>query len=185
LVEKTFLKDGILDERCSYFTYECSFGIGAVFYTQLGLKQHFLPSRDNLKQFNQLGLFLKAARTGKERRIEAALKQYFSTGYAILDVPLDLSGQSNFKKKVYLATKTIGFAQVKTYKQVAKMIDNPQAYRAVGQALSKNRLPVFIPCHRVVSTNGLGGWSNLPGWKEKLLNLEERGMKKCVLLSEY
>jgi methylated-DNA-[protein]-cysteine S-methyltransferase len=87
-----------------------------------------------------------------------------------------------FALKVYKAVLEIPFGQVRTYKWVAKKIGKPSAYRAVGQALKHNPLPLFIPCHRVIGSSGkLGGYS-LGGSKVKkrLIDLE-RQIKKLML----
>ncbi len=76
-----------------------------------------------------------------------------------------------FQKKVWRTVKTIPCGQTRSYKWVAERIGNPQAFRAVGQALKKNPLPGIIPCHRVIRSDGkLGGFSK--GWKEKKRLLE-------------
>ena len=83
---------------------------------------------------------------------------------------------SAFQAKVYQSTRAIAPGHTKTYGQIAEAIGQPKAARAVGQALGKNPLPLLIPCHRVVSLQGLGGFS-IPGGeglKEALQNLEQR-----------
>lgn len=88
------------------------------------------------------------------------------------DIPVDLSGATDFERRVYAATRRIPFGKVATYGQVARAIGQPNAQRAVGQALGKNPIAVVIPCHRVVATNGLGGFTGGLHWKKKLLRFE-------------
>ena len=80
-----------------------------------------------------------------------------------------------FQRKVYEALLRIPKGQVRTYAQVARMIGRPNAARAVGQALKRNRWAPAIPCHRVISSDGtLGGYSapGGPAGKRRLLQKE-------------
>ncbi len=77
-----------------------------------------------------------------------------------------------FQRKVYEAILKIPKGQVQTYGQVARVIGKPKAARAVGQALKKNRWAPQIPCHRVVASAGLGGYSGGLSRKRQLLRRE-------------
>ena len=80
---------------------------------------------------------------------------------------------TDFQKKVWRALSHIPYGKVLTYKQVAEKIGAPNAFRAVGGACGANELPIIIPCHRVVASNGgLGGFSNGLKLKRFLLRLE-------------
>jgi len=85
---------------------------------------------------------------------------------------VDLSGFSEFERKVYKAARKIPAGQVRTYGEIAKAIGKPRAARAVGNALGKNPAGIVIPCHRVVASNGLGGFTGGIEWKEMLLRHE-------------
>lgn len=77
-----------------------------------------------------------------------------------------------FKEKVYRVVKKIPRGKVLTYRQVAQKIGNPKSYRAVGNALNKNRDPK-VPCHRVIKSDGsVGGYNSGPDKKVKLLKNE-------------
>jgi len=80
-----------------------------------------------------------------------------------------------FQKKVYEAIGKIPRGKTKTYAEVARMIGKPSAARAVGQALKKNRWAPQIPCHRVVSGSGLGGYSAGGGSAKKRRLLRREG----------
>ena len=84
---------------------------------------------------------------------------------------------SNFQKKVWKVCRKIKFGQLQSYKWVSQKINGkPFSYRAVGNALKVNPVPIFIPCHRVIGENGnLCGYNSLQGIsvKEKLINLEK------------
>jgi len=80
---------------------------------------------------------------------------------------------TRFEEKVYRAVKMIPKGEVRTYGWVAKQIGNPNAARAVGNALNKNPYPIIVPCHRVVAKNGLGGFSK--GLEAKKILLRREG----------
>lgn len=107
--------------------------------------------------------------------IGAQLRDYFDTGCTHFDLPLDLSRMTPFQQSVLHATRRIPPGTLWTYGQMARAIGKPQASRAVGQALGRNPVPIVIPCHRVVASDGsLGGYSGGGGIasKRKLLALE-------------
>ena len=93
-----------------------------------------------------------------------------------LDIPIALDGFSGFSIAVLTACRNIRFGQTITYAGLAKRADRSAASRAVGNALAKNPLPLIIPCHRVLRTDGkLGGFS-APGGenlKKRLLSHEK------------
>jgi methylated-DNA-[protein]-cysteine S-methyltransferase len=111
-------------------------------------------------------------------RVVAALRQvqeYLSGARTSFDLPLDLSWTSAFQQQVLRETLAIPRGQTRTYHQVARTIGRPRASRAVGQALGRNPVPIIIPCHRVLGSDGsLHGYSGGGGLRTKawLLQLE-------------
>lgn len=85
---------------------------------------------------------------------------------------------SPFQQQVFRAIRRIPKGEVWTYGQVARKIGRPKAARAVGNALAKNQDAPYIPCHRVVGYNGMGGYSARGGLKRKLRLLKQEGYKK-------
>lgn len=81
---------------------------------------------------------------------------YFSGNLNKFEIPIALKG-SDFQKLVWNELAKIPYGETITYKQLAVRIGRPQSARAVGNAVSKNPIPIIIPCHRVVSSNGLLG----------------------------
>jgi len=80
---------------------------------------------------------------------------------------------TDFDKKVWLCLKDIPFGETRTYKWVAERIGNPLATRAVGQALSRNPIPIVLPCHRIIESGGsIGGYSSGINIKRRLLEME-------------
>ncbi len=100
------------------------------------------------------------------------LKEYFAGERKRFTVPLDILG-TEFQNKVWSELLKIPYGKLKTYKEIAVKLGNKNAMRAVGRANSTNHIPIIIPCHRVVASNGtLGGYSGGISLKEKLLELE-------------
>ncbi|MCK5322478.1 MAG: MGMT family protein [Candidatus Aenigmarchaeota archaeon] len=83
---------------------------------------------------------------------------------------------TQFKNKVYNATKQIPKGKVTTYKEIAKAIGKPRSYRAIGNALNKNPFAPKIPCHRVIRSDGsIGGFAY--GTQKKIRLLKSEGIK--------
>lgn len=85
---------------------------------------------------------------------------------------IDLGNLTEFQKSVLYQTKKIKVKKTLTYKDLASKIGKPNSYRAVGGALSKNPVPLIIPCHRVIAKSGLGGFTADSGIKLKRILLE-------------
>jgi methylated-DNA-[protein]-cysteine S-methyltransferase len=80
---------------------------------------------------------------------------------------------TDFEKKIWSSLKDIPFGETRTYKWMAEKAGNPMAMRAVGQALSKNPIPIVLPCHRVIESDGsIGGYSSGVKIKVRLLEME-------------
>ncbi len=110
----------------------------------------------------------------KEDRFKLEIKQlnqYFLKKRRTFSIKTHLDG-TNFQKEVYKEMINIQYGQVLTYKDLAKKAGYPRAYRAVGSACGANKIPIVIPCHRVVASEGLGGFGGGLRLKKFLLNLE-------------
>ncbi len=103
--------------------------------------------------------------------LERVLAAYFEGDANSPVVPLDLRG-SDFQMRVWQELQRIPFGSVVPYKHVAAAIGSPGASQAVGAANGANPVPILVPCHRVVSSKGLGGFSGPMHWKVGLLALE-------------
>ncbi len=86
-------------------------------------------------------------------------------------VPFKQSG-TEFQESVWDALSNIEYGKTQTYGEIAESIGHPGAYRAVGSACGKNHLPLIVPCHRAVASNGIGGFSCGLDVKTKLLLIE-------------
>ena len=102
------------------------------------------------------------------------LDEYFELKRKIFDIPIAVYG-SDFQYKVWIETYKIPFGEIETYSNIAKKISNSKGsiFRAVGSAEGKNKIPIIIPCHRVVSKDlKLTGYAGGIEKKEYLLKLE-------------
>lgn len=88
------------------------------------------------------------------------------------EIELKLNTYSTFSRKVMEMVYTIPYGQTITYAQVARAIGKPGAARAVGQVMKRNPLPLIVPCHRVVASNGPGGFTSPGGVQTKLEMLQ-------------
>ncbi len=104
--------------------------------------------------------------------IRQQLEQYFARKRFSFDVPLDVTGTA-FQRKVWNAVSKIDYGKTRSYKEIAIEIGAPKAVRAVGGANNRNPIPIIIPCHRVIGSNGnMVGYGGGLERKEMLLRLE-------------
>ena len=100
------------------------------------------------------------------------LEEYFQGKRKAFTVPCVPKG-TDFQKRVWEALIQIPYGETRTYKEIAAAAGNPKASRAVGMANNRNPIPIIIPCHRVIGTNGsLTGYAGGLKVKEYLLKLE-------------
>jgi methylated-DNA-[protein]-cysteine S-methyltransferase len=100
------------------------------------------------------------------------LRAYFAGGLRAFDLPLDPEGTA-FQRSVWEAMRRIPYGATASYVEIARRIGKPAAPRAVGAASGRNPLPIVIPCHRVIGTNGqLTGYGGGLAIKRALLSLE-------------
>ena len=100
------------------------------------------------------------------------LEEYFSGTRQNFDLPLNPSGTA-FQRRVWRALLDIPYGTALSYRELARRVDCPKGYRAVGQANGKNPIPILIPCHRGIGVAGtLGGYSAGLDRKRFLLELE-------------
>lgn len=101
------------------------------------------------------------------------LKEYFEGKRKNFQLNYKIEG-TEFQRLVLEQVSKINFGEVKTYKQIAEEVNHPRAYRAVGLCNKNNRIPIIIPCHRVIGSDGsLTGYALGLRMKEKLLNFEK------------
>jgi len=102
------------------------------------------------------------------------IREYFKGKRTKFNVIVNPQG-TDFQKRVWFELSKIAYGELCTYKDIAKAIGNENAARAVGMANSKNPIPLIIPCHRVIGTNGkLTGFAHGLAMKERLINFEQK-----------
>jgi methylated-DNA-[protein]-cysteine S-methyltransferase len=102
----------------------------------------------------------------------AQLLEYFAGRRRRFELPLAAAGTA-FQRQVWAALAAIPWGELRSYAAIARAIERPTAVRAVGAANGRNPLPIVIPCHRVVGSNGsLTGFAGGLGIKRQLLELE-------------
>ena len=100
------------------------------------------------------------------------LKEYFAGTRRRFDIPLAPSGTA-FQKSVWQALSGIPYGQLRSYRDIAEILNKSRAVRAVGAANGRNRLPILVPCHRVIGSDGsLTGFAGGLDAKRALLKLE-------------
>ncbi|MGG3467352.1 methylated-DNA--[protein]-cysteine S-methyltransferase [Neobacillus pocheonensis] len=137
--------------KLGYAAYEAPFGKIRVIADESGVKrielfeedwENFLKEHPNIVEDSEL--------CGEAIR---QLDEYFNGKRIEFDLPLSIEG-TDFRKRVWSALQTIPYGEIRSYADVAEMIGNPKAVRAVGQANRNNQLPIIIPCHRVIGKSG-------------------------------
>ncbi len=137
--------------------------------TPAGITRVFLrrggPAPAPLREAGRIGQLLQQAR--KE------LSEYLAGERTFFSIPVDLSQVPEFERAALEVAAQIPYGEVRPYKWIAERLGRPDAARAVGNAMASNPVPIIIPCHRVVKTDGsLGGYSFGTVRKENLLALE-------------
>ena len=109
----------------------------------------------------------------KNKNVLNQLKKYLKGDLKRFDCKTDFKG-TPFQKKVWSALAKIPYGQTRSYKEIARAIGYPKAFRAVGNANGRNSIPLIIPCHRVIENNGgLGGFGHGIEVKRRLLDFEK------------
>lgn len=103
------------------------------------------------------------------------LAEYFSGRRRAFSFPLDLRG-TNFQIECWRALLDIPYGETRTYRDIARAIGHPHAFRAVGMANNRNPIAIVVPCHRVIASDGsLCGYGGGLDIKRQLLDLEQAG----------
>ena len=116
---------------------------------------------------NEPGAEVLESAVGLEDAV-AQLKAYDRGDLRSFELALDLRG-TPFQLRVWQALREIPYGELRTYGQLAASLGKAGASRAVGGANGKNPIPLIVPCHRVVASDGIGGFTGGLAWKERLL----------------
>jgi len=123
--------------------------------------------------------FPEATRAGASLgSFEGDVRRYFLGEQVCFSASVDLSGMSPFWRAVLEACRRIPYGQTASYADLARSAGSPRAVRAAGGAMAHNPLPLVIPCHRVLRSDGsIGGFSSVFGIEEKVRLLELEGVE--------
>ncbi len=179
----TATRPGRAGELLRYTSVESALGTVYVAYTDRGVSAVDLaPSDETFAR----SLYRKYRRpVVRDARPPQELRQHLRRFSGSLDGftgPVDLSMVGPFERMVLEELRGIPKGQIRTYRDVAREIGHPGAVRAVGNACAKNPVPLIVPCHRVVrSDGGLGGYSLRGGTALKRRLLEKEGVNTAIL----
>jgi methylated-DNA-[protein]-cysteine S-methyltransferase len=166
--------EGLLD--VAFTTVDSPVGTLLLAATPKGLVRVAYAIEDHDRVLDTLSRQISPRVLRAPKRLDAAareLEEYFQGQRRSFDLPLDLSLSRGFRLLVQQNLPSIGYGQTRSYRQVAELVGNPKAVRAVGTACATNPLPVVLPCHRVLRSDGTpGGYAGGPAAKATLLNLE-------------
>ena len=157
-------------------TVDAPIGDLLVAVTRRGLVRISFPTERPDDVVEELALMLSPRVLEAPARLDEVrreLDEYFEGRRERFDLSLDMSLTRGFTRKVLRATARIPFGSVSTYRDVARRAGNDRAYRAAGNALGANPIPIVVPCHRVLHAGGgLGGYGGGLDVKRFLLRLE-------------
>jgi methylated-DNA-[protein]-cysteine S-methyltransferase len=152
-----------------------SFGHSTLGASQKSLEQFYAQGDSHL--LKQAGQDSSSKTALFHEQVEQRLTRYAEGESIDLDdLPISLSGMTEFQKQVVAACRAIPWGETLSYGQLAMIVGRPDAARAVGTVMRKNRYPLIVPCHRVLASGGkLGGYSAPQGlaMKRRLLALEK------------
>jgi methylated-DNA-[protein]-cysteine S-methyltransferase len=166
--------EGILD--VAYRTHDSPIGPLLLAATAQGLVRVAFASEDHDEVLRRLAQLVSPRVLRAPDRLSSAareLDEYFEGRRHTFDLPVDLRLARGFRQRVLRCLPDIAYGRTASYAAVAASAGSPNAMRAVGTACATNPVPLVIPCHRVVrSDGGLGGYAGGPEIKARLLELE-------------
>jgi len=177
-LEPVRISRGRLFMGVHYDVFETSWGWVAAIGAERGLRHLSLPEEAPERALEHLAVALRKeqpeARPGAFAELHDELDAYFAGRCSHPEAVLDLEGASPFFLASWEACRSIPPGVTQTYKWLADQAGRPRAVRAAGQAMARNRVPLLIPCHRVVgSDGGLHGFAGPGiGMKAELIRME-------------
>ncbi|CAM03369.1 methylated-DNA-[protein]-cysteine S-methyltransferase [Saccharopolyspora erythraea NRRL 2338] len=167
-------REGVLD--IGYRTVDSPVGRLLLAATEAGLVRVAYASEDHDGVLAGLAAAVSPRILNAPARLDAVARQldeYFARSRKHFDLRLDLRLSKGFRRQVLAHLPEIGYGRTESYAQVAAASGSPKAVRAVGTACATNPLPIVVPCHRVVRSDGsFGGYVGGPETKRALLDLE-------------
>ncbi len=161
--------------RVSYAIFDTEFGWVGIVGSDGGLYRLIWHQPSPAAVLSALSPFLSGAIEDSPffADLPQRLQRYFRGEEVHFPDRLDLSDATPFQRAVLELVRSIPYGETKSYAWVAKQSGKPKAFRAVGQVLGRNPLPIIVPCHRVVGSDGsLVGFGSGVGLKKRLLDME-------------
>ena len=171
------------NKKFNYILFHTQFGWCGAVRSIKGLEKFFLPYNDKIKLnalIHRQYPACKLTKIGWTSLIKK-VRSYFKGKKVKFSESIDFSNGTEFQKMVWKEVLKIPLGEKISYRELASQIGKPRSYRAVGMALSKNPLPLLVPCHRVIKKDGsIGGFSAQGGkmLKKQMLELEA----KCTIV---
>ena len=166
--------EGVLD--VAYRTLDTPVGALLLAATPAGLVRVAYPIEGHDQVLETLATRVSPRILNAPRRLDETAREiyeYFAGQRRTFDLPLDYRLATGFRREVLGHLPGIGYGTTASYATVAAAVGHPRAFRAVGTACATNPLPVVLPCHRVIKSDGNpGNYRGGPTAKEFLLNLE-------------
>ncbi|MDP8263411.1 MAG: methylated-DNA--[protein]-cysteine S-methyltransferase [Candidatus Ancaeobacter aquaticus] len=144
-------------------------------YSQKGIRQLIFPARNEiLCHIPENTCIKKTATPLFLKDLKEDIDSYFQGKKLHFTYQVDLSQGTQFQISVWKIIKDIPYGEYITYKDIAHRLNREKSWRAIGNACGKNPVPLIIPCHRVIRSDGaLGGFSSGLSWKKRLLSIEK------------
>ena len=166
-----------------YDIFETHYGWMGILASSKGLRRTTLPQSSPDECAEQLGGELEGAvpADGRFVDLKTRFERYFGGDPVTFeDIAVDLDDATTFLRDAWEACRSIPYGETRSYKWVASEAGKPQAPRAAGQSMARNRLPIIVPCHRVIASDGslrgFGKGTTRLDLKQNLLDLEKRAV---------
>ena len=164
----------------NYCLFDADFGPCALAWSERGLTHVQLPEKDRAATERRMRTRAPGAVAAEPppaiRDLIALMRRYFAGEQVDFSaVSVDVPQVSALHRKIYEAARAISWGRTASYGELARAVGAPQEAREVGQAMARNRVPIVVPCHRVLASGGKIGGFSAPGGtvtKERLLWLE-------------
>lgn len=164
-----------MNKQLSYAVFKTEGGWVGILSSSAGLLRTTLLQPSEKRALDSLGINGAIPAKRQFEDLIRRFQNYFSGKRIDFPDKLDLSEATPFQRSVWDAARRIPYGQTESYGWIARKTGKPGAARAMGQALGKNPLPIIVPCHRVISSDGnLGGFTGGLAMKKRLLALEKK-----------
>jgi O-6-methylguanine DNA methyltransferase len=168
-----------MQKSVKYVIFQTKWGYFGLAGTETALCRTYLPEQNSTSLRRRLHKDLPGAEFDENyfKDLQEQITGYFEGARVDFSrVPVALDGLSVFSRKILMACRKVKTGRTVTYAELAKKTGRPNACRAVGGTMARNHLPLIIPCHRVIRTDGKMGGFSAPGGislKKKMLKLEQ------------